>query len=69
VAGVRVEWALSDDYNIEGFFEDRFLRSGSQLLGASAGIVDNTRILGVFFFREWGYTPGSDRQQPTPEQQ
>lgn len=58
VAGVRVEWALSDDYNVEGFFEDRFLRSGSQLLGASAGLVDNTRILGLFFFREWGYTPG-----------
>lgn len=68
VAGVRVEWALSDDYNVEGFFEDRFLRSGSQLLGASAGLVDNTRILGLFFFREWGYTPGADGQQPTSEQ-
>jgi TamB, inner membrane protein subunit of TAM complex len=58
VAGVRVEWALTDDYNVEGFFEDRFLRSGSQLLGVSSGLLDNQRILGVFLFREWGYGPG-----------
>lgn len=60
VAGVRVEWALTDDYNVEGFFEDRFLRSGSQLLGSSNGLLENERILGVFFFREWGYNPGRD---------
>jgi hypothetical protein len=60
VAGVRVEWALTDDYNVEGFFEDRFLRSGSQLLGSSNGLLENERILGVLFFREWGYNPGGD---------
>jgi translocation-and-assembly-module (TAM) inner membrane subunit TamB-like protein len=52
--GARVEWAFTDDYNVEGFLEDRFLRTGSQALGA-AGLVDNRRIWGVFMFREWGY--------------
>ena len=60
VAGVRVEWALTDDYNIEGFLEDRFLRSGSAALGAT-GLLDTQRIVGVFFFREWGYSPNRDR--------
>ena len=57
VAGLRVEWALTDDYNVEGFLEDRFLRSGSVSLGSSAGLLENDRIWGVFFFREWGYSP------------
>lgn len=57
VAGLRVEWALTDDYNVEGFLEDRFLRSGSAALGASSGLLENDRIWGVFFFREWGYSP------------
>ena len=55
VAGVRVEWALTDDYNVEGFLEDRFLRSGSLSLGSTAGLIENDRIWGVIFFREWGY--------------
>ena len=54
VAGVRVEWALTDDYNVEAFVEDRFLRSGSAMLGRSQ-LLDDGRVLGVFFFREWGY--------------
>jgi len=57
VAGLRVEWALTDDYNVEGFLEDRFLRSGSLSRGASSGLVEGDRIWGVFFFREWGYSP------------
>lgn len=57
VAGLRVEWALTDDYNVEGFLEDRFLRSGSLALGSSAGLLENDRVWGVFFFREWGYSP------------
>jgi hypothetical protein len=58
VAGIRVEWALTDDYNSELFYEDRFLRSSSALLGSSSGLVDNTRVYGVFLFREWGYGGG-----------
>ena len=56
VAGLRVEWALTDDYIIEGFLEDRDLRSGSLSLGRSFGEED-PRIWGFFFFREWGYSP------------
>lgn len=63
VAGVRVEWALTDDYNSEFFFEDRFLRSSSALLGSSSGLLENKRVLGLFLFREWGYGSGSDSPQ------
>lgn len=62
VAGVRVEVALTDNYNVEGFWEDRFLRSGSNgLRGASALLADDNRIVGLFLFREWGYNPTRDR--------
>jgi hypothetical protein len=61
VPGIRVEWALTDDYNVEGFFEDRFLRSGSALLTTTSGLIENDKIWGVFLFREWGYSPGRDR--------
>lgn len=64
VAGLRVEWALTDDYNVEGFLEDRFLRSGSVALGSSSGLLENDRIWGVFFFREWGYSP---KRNPTEQ--
>jgi hypothetical protein len=57
VAGLRVEWALTDDYNVEGFLEDRDLRSGSFSLGGSSGLENADRIWGVLFFREWGYNP------------
>ena len=51
--GARLEWALNDDYTVEGFFEDRFLRSGS--IGLSGLGIAPSQILGVFIFREWGY--------------
>ena len=63
IAGVRLEWALTDDYNFEVFREDRFLRSGSGIAGAS-GLLDTQRVWGVFFFREWGYSPNRDRGSP-----
>ncbi|KPJ84015.1 MAG: hypothetical protein AMS19_02310 [Gemmatimonas sp. SG8_23] len=62
VAGVRVEWALTDDYNSEFFFEDRFLRSSTQLLGSSSVLLENQRVLGVLLFREWGYGARPDPQ-------
>ncbi|MDA0328620.1 MAG: translocation/assembly module TamB [Gemmatimonadetes bacterium] len=52
--GVRVEWALTDELSIEGFLEDRFLRSASSTLGAT-GQLDNQQIWGIFLFRDWGY--------------
>jgi hypothetical protein len=63
VPGVRVEWALTDDYNVQGFMEDRFLRSGSASMTTSSGLIDNDRIWGVFLFREWGYGSGGDPQE------
>lgn len=53
IAGARVEWAFTDDYNVEAFLEDRFLRSGSGF--GTVPLRGDERILGVFFFREWGY--------------
>ncbi|HSM59605.1 MAG TPA: translocation/assembly module TamB domain-containing protein, partial [Longimicrobiales bacterium] len=51
--GARVEMALSDEVGVQGFWEDRYLRSrvsGFGNLGAEAATV-----VGVFIFREWGY--------------
>ncbi len=50
-AGAQVEVALSDSYTLEGFIEDRFLRSALAAFEA----VETSRIVGVFVFREWGY--------------
>jgi len=61
VAGLRVEVALTDDYNVEAFLEDRFLRSGGAGLRTSSSLIEDDRIWGVFLFREWGYGPSSDR--------
>ena len=52
--GARVEWALTGDYYIEGFLEDRFLRSGTTGF-AIPGLLDNTRVVGLLVFRDWGY--------------
>ncbi len=51
--GARLEVALTDNYNFQAFWEDRFLRSrvgGFGDLGIQA-----SQVVGVFVFREWGY--------------
>lgn len=54
--GVRLEWALGDDYLLETFFEDRFLRGGSGGLRGLGGLgVAPDQIVGVFLFREIGW--------------
>lgn len=50
--GARVEVALNDDYNVQGFWEDRFLRSG---LASFGQLVPAQQVVGIFIFREWGY--------------
>ncbi len=53
LGGARVEVALTDDYNVQAFWEDRFLRSrvgGFGDLGIQA-----SQVVGIFIFREWGY--------------
>jgi TamB, inner membrane protein subunit of TAM complex len=52
LGGARLEWTLTNDYTVEGFVEDRFLRSGTAGFG-DLGL--QSRIVGVFVFREWGY--------------
>jgi hypothetical protein len=56
--GVRVELALTDEWFVEGFIEDRFLRAASALEQTG---LEGERIIGALIFRDWGY--GSrDRQ-------
>jgi hypothetical protein len=51
--GARVEWTLDRPYTVEGFVEDRFLRSG--VTGFQDLGFQSSRVVGVFIFREWGY--------------
>jgi translocation and assembly module TamB len=51
--GLRVELALSEEWFLEGFVEDRFLRT-SAALGQQTGL-DGEEIVGVLVFRDWGY--------------
>ena len=55
--GVRVEWSLTDNMSVEGFIEDRFLRSGTGGLGSTG--LDGDRVVGFLVIRDWGY--GSER--------
>ena len=50
--GVRVELALSEEWFVEGFVEDRFLR-GSGALGQSG--LDGEKVVGILTFWDWGY--------------
>ena len=50
--GARMEVALTDDYNVQGFWEDRYLRNGVSGFGQN---VLTSQVIGVFIFREWGY--------------
>jgi len=51
--GARVEVALTDDYNVQAFWEDRFLRS--RLGGFGDLGIQPSQVVGIFVFREWGY--------------
>lgn len=50
--GVRVEVALSEEWFVEGFIEDRFLRGSGALV--QTGLVGE-EIVGLLIFRDWGY--------------
>ncbi len=52
-AGLRVEWRLKDEWTLEGFIEDRFARSPLFLTSDLGPQLD--RVLGFFFYRQWGY--------------
>ena len=55
--GIRLELALDESFYLEGFMEDRFLRTGSTFGSTD---LDGNEILGVFLFGEWGF---GSRQQ------
>lgn len=50
--GVRVELALSEEWFVEGFIEDRFLRGSGALVQTG---LDGEEIVGLLIFRDWGY--------------
>lgn len=52
--GARVEVAVSNDVSVQGFWEDRFLRSRVGGFSNLSGF-DTQTVIGVFVFREWGY--------------
>jgi hypothetical protein len=58
--GARVEFALTDELFIEGFFEDRFLRAASTL--EQTGLAGE-RVIGALVFREWGYGSRDQEQE------
>jgi len=53
IGGARLEWQSSDQYHLEAFVEDRFLRRGA--FGLSELGVGRSYSLGLALFREWGY--------------
>lgn len=53
LGGARVEVALTDDYNVQAFWEDRFLRSRVGSFGDLG--FQASQVVGIFLFREWGY--------------
>jgi translocation and assembly module TamB len=52
-AGLRLEWQLANFWTLEGFIEDRFMRS--PLFTAGVGGANSDKIKGFSFWREWGY--------------
>jgi autotransporter translocation and assembly factor TamB len=53
LAGLRFEWRMSDLWTLEGFLEDRFARS--PLFRAADIGYRLDKVLGFFFYRQWGY--------------
>jgi translocation and assembly module TamB len=52
-AALRIESRLSDRWTLEGYWEDRFLRSG--IWGFEDQDLDLSKVFGFFLYREWGY--------------
>jgi autotransporter translocation and assembly factor TamB len=53
VGGARVEWQSSEQFHIEAFFEDRFLRVAS--VGLAELGAGSAYVFGFALVREWGY--------------
>jgi autotransporter translocation and assembly factor TamB len=53
LAAIRIEVRLADNWTLEGYMEDRFLRNSMFLLGS--GDLDSGYSRGFFLYRQWGY--------------
>lgn len=53
LGGARIEWQASDQYHLEVFAEDQFLRVGQ--VGFQDLGINSFLIYGVSLYREWGY--------------
>ncbi|MBT8336140.1 MAG: translocation/assembly module TamB [Gemmatimonadetes bacterium] len=53
LGGARLEWQASEQYHLELFAEDRFLRTGS--FGFRELGFETSLIYGFTLYREWGY--------------
>ena len=53
LGGARIEWQASDQYHLEVFAEDQFLRVGT--LGVQDLGLNTFLIYGLALYREWGY--------------
>jgi hypothetical protein len=53
LGGARLEWQASDQYHLEIFAEDQFLRIGT--VGFQDLGINSFLIYGVSLYREWGY--------------
>jgi hypothetical protein len=51
--GVRMEYSPTTAFTLQGFWEDRFLRS--RTVGFQDVAFSPRKILGLLIFREWGY--------------
>ena len=50
--GARVELALTEEWFVEGFWEDLLLRNSS---GLGQTGLEGQKVVGLLFFRDWGY--------------
>ncbi len=53
LAALRIEGRLADNWTLEGYMEDRFLRTSMFLLGS--GDIETEYSFGFFLYRQWGY--------------
>ena len=53
VGGARLEWQSSEQFHVEAFFEDRFLRVAS--VGLAELGAGSAYVFGFALVREWGY--------------
>jgi hypothetical protein len=70
--GARLDWALSDSWTLQAFFEDRYIRQPT--LGFDQQILNQRKVAGVLLFRDWGYgrsegpPPAAEAAEPVAEE-